>query len=307
MISKEVTYAISIEGASKELDKIHVGPIQLQVEPGYVIAVVGTNGSGKSTLFRMLNNLIKPDEGSIRILDMQYPQDEVAIKQRMGYVPELEMWSALGFTRIRDLTDFVARAYPNWNQELAKRLFTRFELDGGQKLEHLSKGMKRKLAFVHAVAFEPDILLLDELTSGLDPFAWKAMMNEITAYMDGGQRTVLMATHILEEVKQIADMVAFIHKGKLLGLYEKDALVDEWKSFWLEGQEEKFKHMPGVAAVEKVAGTSTARILSRSAIETDAALRQAGAKVIQTKAVELDEVLRMLVLEQESKEGQGQS
>ena len=170
MIEQEQsTKAISIKGLRKSLDKIEIGPIDLEINPGYVVAIVGLNGAGKSSIFRLLMDIMKPDAGEICLLGQSYGQNEVAVKRRIGYVPEAEAWNEIGFSTVKELTQFVAHWYPTWNESKAQELLGRFGLDGKQKLSLLSKGMKRKLAFIHAVSFDPDILLMDEPTSGLNP------------------------------------------------------------------------------------------------------------------------------------------
>lgn len=296
MIEQEQsTKAISIKGLRKSLDKIEIGPIDLEIDPGYVVAIVGLNGAGKSSIFRLLMDIMKPDAGEICLLGQSYGQNEVAVKRRIGYVPEAEAWNEIGFSTVKELTQFVAHWYPTWNESKAQELLGRFGLDGKQKLSLLSKGMKRKLAFIHAVSFDPDILLMDEPTSGLDPFAWRMMMDELMAFMERGDKTVLLATHIAQEVKRIADYVAFFHEGKLKGFYEKDDLFDDWKTLWVEHQGQPLDQLSGVVAVETRSGEASAKLISRSSRQTEAELQRLGLKVIQTQAVELDEILGYLI------------
>ena len=89
----------------------------------------------------------------------------------------------------------------------------------------MSKGMRRKFDLSLAMAHNPELLLLDEPSSGLDPIAWKTMIDVIHRYMERGDRTVLMASHIVDEVRRLADYIVFIIQGKVLGMYEKDALL----------------------------------------------------------------------------------
>lgn len=221
-------WSVRLKGVNKNLGQLTVGPIDMEIESGYVIAVVGPNGSGKSSLFRLLMNLMKPDAGEVRILGDEYADNEVELKRRVGYVPEVSQWTETDYSTIAELTRFVSRWYPNWDETLYRGLMNRYELEGKLKLKTLSKGMQRKLAFVHAIAYNPDLLILDEPTSGLDPFALRLMLDDIVKFMDRGNKTVLFSTHILDEVKRLADYVAFIFEGKLIGFYEKDMLLGSW-------------------------------------------------------------------------------
>jgi ABC-2 type transport system ATP-binding protein len=287
--------ALSLKRVEKKLDRMTLGPIDFEIEPGYVVAVVGPNGSGKSTLFRMLMNLVKPDNGEIRILQKSYPDEEVELKRKIGYVPEAAEWEEAGPT-IRHLTEFVSRWYPDWNRERYHELMVRFGLEGKQKLKQLSKGMQRKLAFIHAIAQEPDILLLDEPTSGLDPFAWRAMMDEVMRFMEQGGKSVVMATHILDEVRRMADYVAFMYEGRLLGFYEKDTLLDQWKAIWVERPPVQAHLLPGLVRVDDdKSPAGPVRLVTNSPLETEAALRHQGIAVHSMTSLELDEIFTHLI------------
>ncbi|WP_187274396.1 AAA family ATPase [Paenibacillus sp. N3.4] len=204
---------------------------------------------------------------------------------------------------MKGLTQFVSHWYPSWRHDKVKELYERFGVDENQQLALLSKGTKRKLSFIHAIAFDPKILLMDEPTSGLDPFAWRIMMDEVIAYMGSGDRTVLMATHIVDEVKRLADYVAFIHEGKLLGCYEKDVLLDEWKSLWIEPHIHDFTPLTGVVAIERQGNGTSLKLTSRYSQQTEQELQRLGVQILHTQAVELDEILGYLTKEKIGKVG----
>ncbi len=178
---------VSLRGATKSYGGFTLGPVDLGIEPGYVVAVVGPNGSGKSTLFRLLMGLSQPDGGELSLFGRRHPQDEVEIKQRIGYVPEFS--TGHGDMSARNLEAFVSRWYPRWNSGLYSGLLARLEIPPAQRFNKLSKGMQRRLAFALAVAREPEMLLLDEPTDGVDPFARRAMLGEVSRYLEGGSQT----------------------------------------------------------------------------------------------------------------------
>src|SRR5690606_22798200 len=124
--------------------------------------------------------------------------------------------------------DFHRRWYSNWNEHVYKNCLNKFSIQDNIRFKSMSKGMRRKYDLTVALSHEPDILILDEPSSGLDPIAWRSMIDIINAYMDQGERTVLMATHIIDEVKRLADYIIFMVDGKLLGMYEKDELLQNW-------------------------------------------------------------------------------
>lgn len=286
--SGESEGVISLEGVTKSYGDFTLGPLDLALEPGYVVAVVGPNGSGKSTLFRMLMGLSGPDAGKISLFGMRYPDDEVEIKRKIGYVPEV----ATGHDDMtaRDLETFVSRWYPRWDSGIYEKLVERFEVPARKRFGKLSKGMKRRLSFALAVAREPDLLLLDEPTDGVDPFARSAMLEELSSYLESGaegeDRTVLFATHVMDEVRRLADYVVFVHDGVFLGLYEKDALQDVWRSLWVERVPESY--LPGLVEVEN--GTPP-RLVTDSPRKTREALKERGIGVVRSGPVYLEEIL----------------
>jgi ABC-2 type transport system ATP-binding protein len=291
MTRLEEAPVVSLEGVTKSYGGFTLGPVDLAVEPGYVVAVVGPNGSGKTTLFRLLMGLARPDAGEVRLFGRRYPEDEVAVKRRVGYVPE----RAVGHDDLtaREIGRFVSRWYPRWNEERYRELLRRFEIEPQKRFAKLSKGLQRRLSFAAAVACEPELLLLDEPTDGVDPIARGEMLDEISAFAGEGDRTVLLATHVMDEVRRVADYVAFLHRGRSLGLYEKDALLENWRVLWVKKVPNgRVADLPGVRSVE---GGSPARLVTDSPRQTRVLLEERGVGILRTAPLTLDEILAHLV------------
>jgi ABC-2 type transport system ATP-binding protein len=284
-----VTPVISLRDIRKTYGTFELGPVDLRIEPGYIVAVVGPNGGGKSTLIRMLMNLIQPDSGEVGLFGSAYPDDEVAIKQRVGYVPE----RSLGHDEmsVRSLGEFASRFYPRWDQGLYEDLLERARIEPDEEFGELSKGMQRRLTFALALATGSELLLLDEPTAGVDPFARREMLEDISRLMRSGDRTVVFATHVMEEVRRIADYVVFLVGGEFLGLHEKDALLDGWKTLWVDRGPEG--DVPGV--VEVMEGGSPARIVSDSPQETREALRAENIQIVGSGTLDLEEILSYIM------------
>ncbi|GIP34822.1 ABC transporter ATP-binding protein [Paenibacillus sp. J2TS4] len=288
---------LNVSGVQKQYESgFALGPLSFVLDQGYIAAVVGPNGSGKSTLFKMLMNLVNPDQGSISLFDKGYPQDETDIKRRIGYVPELSEWDD-SWKKARDTIHFYSHWFPGWDERRLQRLMDRFSLTSDLSFKGMSKGVQRKLSIVLAMAHDPDLLLLDEPSSGLDPFASRVMIDEIQRYMDSGTKSVLVATHIMEEVKKLADYVIFLSYGSLLGIFEKDTLLDEWKVIWAEQFPRQPKSIPGLV---EITGTGPYQIITRSFEPTRHGLSEEGITIIKTEALELDEILYYLLHSQES-------
>jgi ABC-2 type transport system ATP-binding protein len=288
---------LSLQKIVKTMDqKFTLGPIALEIESSYIYAIVGPNGSGKTTLFRMLMNMVQPDSGELKLFGMKYPEEEIAIKQKIGYVPETSEIQEM-FKTVAEVLNFAAYWYPTWDKKYCEELLFKFEIAYTDKLSGLSKGTRRKLDLILSLAHHPDLLLLDEPSSGLDPFAWRLLLEEISRYMQRGQRTVFMATHIMDEVRRLADYVVFLYHGKLLGFYEKDALIDGWKTIWVDRLPLDAVQIKGVVAIEH---EQSIRLISESPQETLDALASGGINVIKTQSLDLDEIFVHLL--QKSKE-----
>jgi ABC-2 type transport system ATP-binding protein len=241
---------------------------------------------------RMLMNLVQPDSGEVRLFGGSYPDDEVAIKRRIAYVPE----RPVGHDEMgaKSLGEFVSRFYPRWDQRAYQDLLRRARVEPDKRFGELSKGVQRRISLALALATGAELLLLDEPTAGVDPFARREMLDEVSRFMEGGHRgdgrTVVLATHVMEEVRRVADYVAFLVDGSLRGLYEKDALLEGWRSFWVDGEPEG--DVPGVVEVE---GGSLARLVSDSPRETVGALSAQNARVVGSGALDLEEILSHLM------------
>jgi ABC-2 type transport system ATP-binding protein len=281
-------HVLSLSGIVKTFGDFRLGPVHLDIEPGYVVAVVGPNGSGKSTLFRMIMNLLHADQGSIEILGNGYEDSDTTIKNRIGYVPE----RSLGHDEmsVGELGDFYARWYAAWDAGRYEASLTAMEVERDKPFGKLSKGLQRRVAFALAMATGPEVLLCDEPTDGVDPFARREMLSDITRFMEDGERTVLIATHNMDDVRRVADYVAFLVNGTLLGFYEKDALLDDWRRLWLDRAPED--GTPGIVRVE---GGHPTAVVSSHWQETVRALESQGSIILRTAALELTEILEHLM------------
>lgn len=205
-----------------------VHDLRLSVPRGCVFALLGPNGAGKSTAVRMAMGMLRPDGGSIQVLGRDVYDDPSWIKQRVGYVSELQYLHR--WMRVGEAVSFCAAFYPTWNATLCHELIERFELDPRKKVKHLSKGMTVKLGLVLAIAHEPEVLILDEPTSGLDPLVREEFVDGILRTMCDGRRTILFASHTLQDVQRLADRVGILVNGELLVDRPVDELVQSTKT-----------------------------------------------------------------------------
>ncbi|GLX68884.1 ABC transporter ATP-binding protein [Paenibacillus glycanilyticus] len=289
--------AVSLADVELRRPHFQLGPIDLEVPKGYVTAIVGPNGSGKSSTFRLVLDLIKPDKGEINLLGQSTTQEEDwRVKSKVGYLPEL-------FSPHDDKlkasikTGFVKKWYPEWDVNRYQELLRLFEVDDHIKLGKMSKGMRRKYEFALTLSHHPELLILDEPSSGLDPLAWRTMIEVLHRYMEPGGRTILMASHIVEEVKRLADYIVFMIHGRVLGVYEKDELFGSWHAFYVHGEKVSRKlvqQLPGQCGIEE-AGGGMLRVITRQAPDAETWCGQEGITITHRQALQLDDILAILV------------
>lgn len=282
--------SISLRNIEKQLGDFRLGPLSLDIPQGYVTAIVGPNGAGKSTLFRMLTHLLHPDKGELAIQGDTYDQSDIRIKQRIACVSEMQEWLEGGMTGAQ-VANYIRPFYDGWNQSEYSRLMHKFQVSAHKKLRYMSKGMVQKLSFLLSLSQGPKLLLLDEPSSGLDPLAWHDMLDEIHDFMEKGEHTVLIATHIIEEVRRIADYVLFMYDGRIIGHYEKDQLLEDWKEIWIaEETHTDLGSLQGVVGVE-----AGGRMITSCFAQTASELSSRNIRIIRSQSINLDEILRYVI------------
>ena len=207
--------AIETVGLTKRFgDTLAVDDLTLRIPMGSVFGFIGPNGAGKSTTIKMLMGLLGKTGGQARVLGFDVAGRCEAMKDRVGYVPELHF--VYRWMRVREVIYFCRSFYKTWNNDLCAELLGLFELDEHKKVKHLSKGMVAKLALLLAIAHEPELLILDEPTSGLDPIIREEFLDGVLRTICDRQKTVLFSSHTLSDVQRLADTVGIIHEGRLL-------------------------------------------------------------------------------------------
>lgn len=190
-----------------------VRSLDLTVPAGVVCALLGPNGAGKTTTIKMLMNLIRPTAGEARVLGTDSRKLAVPEKARIGYISEnqeLPDWMS-----VREFLDYCRGFYPTWDIELEGQLLAKLALPEDRKIKHLSRGMRMKAALLAALAYRPELLVLDEPFSGLDPAVRDDFVRGVFAAAGEGQWSVLISSHDIDEVERIADWIAVIDDGRL--------------------------------------------------------------------------------------------
>jgi ABC-2 type transport system ATP-binding protein len=222
---------IEIQNLSRRYGKLDaVNGLSLNVRAGKCYGFFGRNGAGKTTTIKCLLNLLRPDSGRVRVFGLDPQRDEVAVKSRIAYVPDAVAFYP--WMTVRDTLEYLASFRRHWSGDIENDLLKRFQLDPKQKASHLSKGQKTQLALIGAICPEPELLLLDEPTGGLDPIVRREFIETVIgAYQSGdpGRRTVFVSTHLIAEFEGLIDEFTIIEQGRDLLTMEADAARDRFR------------------------------------------------------------------------------
>src|SRR5512145_2379899 len=194
--------------------KTALNAVSLSMPRGAVYGLVGANGAGKTTLIKHFLGLLRAETGSVRVFGRDPVADPVGVLSRIGYLSEendLPAWM-----RVDELMRYSRAFYPNWDDDYADELREAFALDPAAKIKTLSKGQKARAGLVVALAYRPELLVLDEPSSGLDPIVRRDILGAVIRTIADEGRTVLFSSHLLEEVEQVADHLTLIHQGRIV-------------------------------------------------------------------------------------------
>ncbi|MCY2967647.1 MAG: ABC transporter ATP-binding protein [Planctomycetota bacterium] len=206
---------IDIRGVTRRFgEKTALHNISLTIPSGGVFGLIGGNGAGKTTLIKHLLGLYRPQSGSVRVFGLDPVQDPVGTLGRIGYLSEdrdLPDWMRVG-----ELMRYTQAFFPKWDVKYAQELQQAFDLDPLAKVKTLSRGQRARAGLLIALAHRPELLVLDEPSSGLDPVVRRDILGAIIRTIADEGRTVLFSSHLLDEVERVADRLAIIHEGEIL-------------------------------------------------------------------------------------------
>lgn len=291
--------AIETRGLVKRYRSIDaVNGLTLSVPKGAIYTLVGRNGSGKTTTIRMLLDLARPDQGSARVLGMDCHAERTKVLERVGYVSDRPLLS--GWTG-EQLVRFNRGFYPRWSDELVARYVRVFDIPMKQKFRNLSRGNQTKMWLLLALGQQPEVLILDEPTAGLDPVVTDQLLRVLVEDVAAEGRTVFLSSHHLSEVERIADWVGIIDKGKLLLEAPMEELRSQFRRIQVAGVAEM---APAAAVRVRRSGASTEYVVRDGAEEFVDALERDGATVLQSSPMNLSEIF-LECLDADSKDSEG--
>ncbi len=269
--------------------KVALDNVSLTVPRGSVFGLVGANGAGKTTLIKHVLGLLRAAPGSVRVFDRDPVADPVGVLGRVGYLsedPDLPGWMRVG-----ELIRYTRAFYPGWDDAYAERLRGDFGLDPSARVKNLSKGQRARAGLLIALAYRPELLVLDEPSSGLDPIVRRDIMEAIIRAIAEEGRTVLFSSHLLHEVERVADRVAMIHRGRVVFDSALDDVKETHRCLTLRFADERGKPpaLAGALAWDGGGREWTALCSGRLGELRDAATA-AGASVVAERVPSLDEI-----------------
>ncbi len=244
---------VSIANLSRSFgSKTVLDDISLHVPKGGVFGLVGENGAGKTTLIKHILGLLRAESGTVRVFGDDPVSSPVSVLGRIGYLSEQP--DLPGWMRVDELMRYTQAFYPQWDAAYAEELRIQFGLNPSARLKTLSKGQKAKAGLLAAQAHRPELLLLDEPSSGLDPIVRRDILEAVIRTVAGEGRTVFFSSHLLEEIERVSDQIAMLHQGKIVLCGSLDEIKAQHRRFTLHFETAQLKP-PAIAGALSVTGT----------------------------------------------------
>ncbi|WP_251198578.1 ABC transporter ATP-binding protein [Anaerotardibacter muris] len=232
---------IKINNLIKSYKGFQLGPVDLEVDAGTIVGLVGSNGAGKTTLIKSLLGMISPDSGTMSMLGkpiQQIDDIDADLKNKIGVVLDTSAFTQE--SRVRDVALLGRWVFSNWDTRYFQQLMDRFGLAADKKVTDLSRGMGMKLSLAFALAHHPRLLILDEATAGLDPLARDEVLDMLRDFMAEGElpgeaavvsvaqepRAILLSSHITSDLEKIADRIVCIDDGRKVFEADKETICN---------------------------------------------------------------------------------
>ena len=204
---------MEVNNLCKKIGNLNLNDINLKIEPGYIVGLLGVNGSGKTSLINTILNLYKRDNGEVIINGFSMEFNEKSAKNQIGFVLDEEMFEET--MSVLNNAKIFGSLYDNFDENLFKEFCKNFNIPLNKKLGKLSTGLKVRFQLAFALAHDAKLFIMDEPTAGLDPLFRKELINYMQQIVEDGSRSVLFSTHITEDLDQVGDYIILINNGNV--------------------------------------------------------------------------------------------
>lgn len=273
--------ALNLKDVSISYPHFELENINLTLERGSILGLIGPNGAGKSTTIRILMGLLKPDSGHVEVLGHDMLKDAAAARWKIGYASEdLRLYKKM---TIGWHMQFIKDMFSDWDDDYATDLLKKFDLRPDLKIKGLSHGQRVKSSLLLILARRPDLLVLDEPTTGLDPVARMETLNEMMEVLMEEHRSIIFSSHNTADVEQLSDQIAFIDRGHVVKSDDKESFLEIWRRVRVSlGSGIDISALPGIVE-SKIHGQSA--VLTTNQF-SDSLLSQWKSKQLQVDGVE---------------------
>ncbi len=258
----EETPLLEVCGISKQYKGFLLDKVSFTLPKGYIMGYVGPNGAGKSTTLGIITQTRRALEGEVLLDGMAYADDPVLYKEKIGYVSSISYFPPV--MKVKDAAMILKQFYPTFSKEKFFRLVKEWNLPEKKKFSTFSTGMMVKLMFAAVLSRETRLLILDEATNGLDILFREEILGLLQRYIEDGEHSVLFATHIIDDLEQIADYIVMVDGGRVLLQDTKEALTENY--ILVKGDEAL---LAGSDAAKYLIGTRRAAYGFSALIQTD--------------------------------------
>lgn len=217
---------LTVSNINKRYPGFHLKDISFTLEKGYILGLIGRNGAGKTTLIECLIGMRKADAGRILIQDMNINTHRILAMQQVGFITE-----PAPFFETKSLENnaiLFGEFYPNWNLSLFNHYCSKYKLQGYQKYGDLSRGMKVRFQLAFALAHQPQVLIMDEPTGGLDPVFRKEFLGDIQAEVRDRYMSAVISTHLTSDLDKVADFIIMLDEGSMVLNMTKEDMFDAY-------------------------------------------------------------------------------
>ena len=230
---------LEVKDLAKKYNGFELQNINITLPKGMIMGFIGENGAGKTTTLKTILNIAKKSNGTVKIFGMDIEQKEKEIKQDIGVILDDSFLSE--YLTPKDINKIMKNFYKSWEEKLYFNYLDRFNLPINKISKDFSSGMKMKLKIAITLSHKPKLLILDEPTTGLDPVARNEILDIFQEFIEDGEHSILVSSHITSDLEHIADYITFINNGKIIFTKSKDELIENYGI--VKCNEEEFKEI----------------------------------------------------------------